>query len=50
MAQNLSPEIDSNKLFTHFSRVSTRRISYLSDYLLVIISVQFGQIVRYAIS
>ena len=22
MVQNLSPEIDSNKLFTHFSRVS----------------------------
>ena len=29
MAQNLSPEIDSNKLFTHFSRVSDAIFIYL---------------------
>ena len=47
MVQNLSPEIDSNKLFTHFSRVSHDIFSVYST-IFVTTSVQFGQIVRYS--
>ena len=32
MVQNLSPEIDSNKLFTHFSRVSHAIFSIYSAF------------------